>query len=404
MSTLLGWIIFIVAISVSVILHEFGHFATAKAFKMKATQFFMGFGPTLWSFRKGETEYGIKAIPAGGFVKITGMTSMDEVDPEDEPRSFRRHPAWQRIIVLVAGSTMHFLLAMILLLAIPLGIGLQRLDPSSTIGTVVNCVPKTDQSGCVKGEPDSPAAQLGLKPGDKITGLAGRPVHTWAQFTTEIGQVKLGSRVAVTVQQDGREFTKTVQLAQTRQVGSNGKPGKSVAFLGVSQGAVFQTTGVGKAFSWAGSMFSQAVTGTASVVSTLPSAFSFSHLFGADRGQTAAGQVTSIVGVGEITSDVVASAGGWQAKVYLVLLIVVSVNIFIGLLNLVPLLPLDGGHVAIVLYEKVRDLVARMRGRPAPGLVDITKLIPVSLGVFAVIIGFSLLLVVADIVNPINLG
>jgi membrane-associated protease RseP (regulator of RpoE activity) len=402
MSDLLGWIIFIVAISASIILHEFGHFATAKTFKMKATQFFMGFGPTLWSFRKGETEYGLKAIPAGGFVKIVGMTSMDEVEPEDEPRSFRRHPAWQRVIVLVAGSTMHFLLALVLLLAIPLTIGLQSVDRTSTVGTVVSCVPKTDMSACAPGEAKSPAAQLGLKPGDKITGFNGQPVHTWDQFTSDIRTVQPGSKVAVTVQQGGRQFTKTVTLAQTHEVGKNGKPGKTIAFLGIGQGTVFQTTGVGKAFSWAGSMFSQAVTGTASVVRSLPSAFG--HLFAANRSQTAAGQVTSVVGVGEITSQVVASSTGWQAKAYLVLLIVVSVNIFIGLLNLVPLLPLDGGHVAIVLYEKARDTVARLRGRPAPGLVDITKLIPVSLGVFAVIIGFSLILVLADIVNPIKLG
>ena len=401
MSTALGWIIFIVAISASIVLHEFGHFATAKAFKMKATQFFMGFGPTLWSFRKGETEYGVKAIPAGGFVKITGMTSMDEVDPEDEPRSFRRHPAWQRVIVLVAGSTMHFLLALVLLLAIPLGIGIENAS-TTTVGTVVHCVPSTDMSGCAKGEPTSPAAQLGLKPGDKITGFAGQPVHTWTQFTNDLRKVQPGSRVAITVQRDGREFTKTVTLAKTRQVDANGKPGKAVAFVGVSQATVFQTTGIGEAFSFAGNMFSQAVTGTGTAVRNLPSAFS--HLFAANRAQTAAGQVTSVVGVGEITSQVVASSGGWQAKAYLVLLIVASVNIFIGLLNLVPLLPLDGGHVAIVLYEKARDVVARLRGRPAPGLVDITKLIPVSLGVFAVIIGFSLVLVLADIVNPIRLG
>jgi membrane-associated protease RseP (regulator of RpoE activity) len=297
---------------------------------------------------------------------------------------------------------MHFLLALVLLLAIPLAIGLESVDTTSTVGAVVHCVPKTDESECAKGEPVSPAAQLGLKPGDKITGLAGQPVHTWDQFTSAIGKVKPGSRVAVTVQQDGREFTKTVTLAQTRKVDKDGKPGKAVAFLGVSQGTVFRTTGPGEAFSWAGSMFSQAITGTGSALGSLPS--TFGHLFSANRGQTAGGQVTSIVGVGEITSDVVSSNNVWQAKVFLVLLIVASVNIFIGLLNLVPLLPLDGGHVAIVLYEKARDLVARMRGRPAPGLVDITKVIPVSLGVFAVVIGFSLVLVLADIVNPIKLG
>jgi membrane-associated protease RseP (regulator of RpoE activity) len=401
MSELLGWVIFIVAISFSVTLHEFGHFVTAKKFGMKATQFFLGFGPTLWSFTRGETEYGVKAIPAGGFVKIVGMTSIDEVDPADEPRSFRRHPAWQRVIVLVAGSTMHFLLALVLLLAIPLAVGIQ--DTSTTaIGGIVTCVPKTDESACAKGEARSPASQIGLQPGDTITAIAGHQVHTWSQFTTDIRKVKAGSRVPVTIERDGKQFTREATLAQTRTVKQNGKPGNSIAFIGIYQATVYQRAGPVRAVTFAGSMFSQAVTGTVDVVGTLPSAFS--HLFAKDRSQTSAGDVTSIVGVGEITSQVVAAPAGWQSKVFLVLLIVVSVNIFIGLLNLLPLLPLDGGHVAVVLYERVRAWLARLRGRPDPGLVDMTKLIPVSLGVFALVIGFSLILIAADLVNPIKLG
>ena len=119
----LGWLIFLVALLFSVMLHETGHFMAAKKFGMKATQFFVGFGPTLWSFRRGETEYGVKAFPVGGFVKIIGMTSMDEVDPDDEPRSFRRQPGWQRLIVLAAGSFMHFLLAAVMIFVLALTIG-----------------------------------------------------------------------------------------------------------------------------------------------------------------------------------------------------------------------------------------------------------------------------------------
>ena len=148
-------------------------------------------------------------------------------------------------------------------------------------------------------------------------------------------------------------------------------------------------------------MFGQAVTGTVDVVRSLPGAFS--HLFAKNRASTSAGQVTSVIGVGEITGQVVAANIGWQSKASLVLLIVISVNIFIGLLNLLPLLPLDGGHVAVVFYERIRAWLARLRGKPDPGLVDMTKLIPVSLGVFAVLIGFSLLLIMADLVNPISI-
>jgi membrane-associated protease RseP (regulator of RpoE activity) len=401
MSVLLGWVIFIVALSVSVMLHEFGHFSMAKKFGMKATQFFLGFGPTLWSRTRGETEYGVKALPAGGFVKIIGMTSLEDVDPEDEPRSFRAKPGWQRVIVLVAGSFMHFLLAFVLLLAVPLAIGIENFS-TTTVGTVVTCVPKSDESGCTAGEAKSPAAQIGLQAGDTIVAFAGRPVRTWNQFTSAIRNEKVGSRVTVTVQHDGRQFTKTVTLARTRSVNSNGSLGKDVAFVGVSQATVFQHANPVRAVTYAGSMFGQAVTGTFDVIGSLPSAFS--HLFAKNRVDTSAGDVTSIVGVGEITGQVVSASGvGWQAKASLVLLIIISVNVWIGLLNLVPLLPLDGGHVAVVLYERLRAWLARLRGRPDPGLVDMTKLIPVSLGVFVVLIGFSLVLILADIVNPVNI-
>src|ERR1039457_4494200 len=139
--SLLGWVIFIVALLFSVMLHEFGHFATAKKFGMKVTQYFVGFGTTLWSMKRGETEYGIKALPFGGFVKITGMTSMDEVDPADEPRSFRRHPAWQRLIVLFAGSFMHFVLAFVLLFLVGAVIGQETNSTTTQLGPIAACVP-----------------------------------------------------------------------------------------------------------------------------------------------------------------------------------------------------------------------------------------------------------------------
>ena len=138
--SLLGWVIFVVALLFSVMLHETGHFVTAKKFGMKVTQYFVGFGTTLWSTRRGETEYGIKALPLGGFVKITGMTSMDEVDPADEPRSFRRHPAWQRLVVLFAGSFMHFVLAFVLLFLLAAVIGLDN-NNTTQLGPVSTCVP-----------------------------------------------------------------------------------------------------------------------------------------------------------------------------------------------------------------------------------------------------------------------
>ena len=168
MSFLLGVAIFIVALLGSIMLHEAGHFATAKMFGMKATQFFVGFGRTIWSRRKGETEYGVKAIPAGGFVKIVGMTDLENVDPADEQRAFRKKPGWQRIIVLAAGSFMHFVLAFVLLFIVAAGIGLETGSAGTKVGAVESCVPANVNEGCVKGDPKSPATQAGVQVGDKI--------------------------------------------------------------------------------------------------------------------------------------------------------------------------------------------------------------------------------------------
>src|SRR5262252_2782181 len=182
MSFLLGVAIFVVALLGSIMLHEAGHFATAKMFGMKATQFFVGFGRTVWSRRKGETEYGVKAIPAGGFVKIVGMTELEDVDPADEPRSFRRQPGWQRIIVLAAGSFMHFVLAFVLLFLLAVGIGLANPSNSTTVGAIDTCVPANLNAAFTAKSPDSPAKKAGVRAGDKIIAVAGTPVRDWTQM------------------------------------------------------------------------------------------------------------------------------------------------------------------------------------------------------------------------------
>src|SRR5260370_34418192 len=167
MSFLLGVAIFVVALLASIMLHEAGHFATAKMFGMKATQFFVGFGRTVWSRRKGETEFGIKAIPAGGFVKIVGMTELEDVDPADEPRSFRHKPGWQRIIVLSAGSFMHFVLALFLLFVVAAGLGLAAASSTATLGAVESCVPAHGNSPCTNADPSYPAKKGGLRDRDR---------------------------------------------------------------------------------------------------------------------------------------------------------------------------------------------------------------------------------------------
>ena len=392
--TLLGWLIFIFALLFSIMLHEAGHFATAKKFHMKVTQFFVGFGQTLWSWRKGETEYGLKAIPAGGYVKIVGMTSLEEdVDPADEPRSFRRQPGWQRIIVLAAGSFMHFVLAFVLLFIMVVGIGLATNSNSATVGGIDQCVPKSvTATSCLKSDPASPAVKAGLRAGDTIVALAGTPVHTWTQLGNAIRSHPAGSTIAVTVLRDGRRLTLHPSLAAI-----NGRKG---SYLGITRAVVFQTVNPIRGITAAGSQFGQLVTGSVAAVGSVPA--EVPKLF-AKSSAGSSGGLTSMVGAGEITGQAFALNVSWQLKITVVLDIIVSINIFVGLFNLLPLLPLDGGHLAVVIYERARAWLARLRGKPDPGLVDMRKLLPVSLGVFALMVGFSLIVMLANIVNPVHI-
>src|SRR6516225_225451 len=394
---LIGWVIFIVALLVSVMLHETGHFVLAKKFGMKVTRYFVGFGPTIWSTWRGETEYGIKALPFGGFVKIVGMHSLDDPDdPADEPRSFRNKPGWQRIAVLSAGSAMHFLLALVLIFGLALSVGIAN-DNTTQLGTVSTCVPKNvtalDNGTCTGSDPVSPARQARLQAGDRVVAFNGHPVSNFNQLGAAIRAVPAWSPVTITVKRDGKLVTLTTVAA--------GVPGRSGSYLGIAPAVVFQVASPLGAIDYAGTTFGQVLSGSVRAVAALPGALP--KLFAKDRSSTAAGQVSSVVGAAEATGTAVASNAGWQYKVSFVLLLIASLNIFVGAFNMLPLLPLDGGHIAVIIYERIRAWLARLRGRPDPGLADIAKLLPFSFGLFMILILFSLVLVSADIVNPINL-
>src|SRR5258708_15282734 len=273
---LIGWVIFIVALLFSVMLHETGHFVMAKRFGMKCTRYFVGFGPTVWSTQRGETEYGIKALPLGGFVKIVGMTSMDEVDPEDEARSFRRAPGWQRLIVLAAGSVMHFLIAAVLIFGLAPGIGIAN-ETTTQLGRVATCVPSSETAltggaACAPGDAKSPAVLAGLKVGDKVTALNGVPVSTWTQLTSKILKVKAGAPVSLTVQRDGKTLTLHTTLAQVPKHGN---------YLGIAQTTVLERQSPLHAVKYVGTGFSQVVTGSVSALAQIPGALP--SLFAKDR-------------------------------------------------------------------------------------------------------------------------
>jgi membrane-associated protease RseP (regulator of RpoE activity) len=395
---LIGWVIFIVALLFSVMLHETGHFVMAKKFGMKCTRYFVGFGPTLWSTWRGETEYGIKALPLGGFVKIIGMHSLDDVDdPADELRSFRRQPGWQRIIVLCAGSFMHFVLAFLLIFSLALGIGIEN-DNTTQLGTVSACVASNttqlNNGTCTASAPQSPAKLAGLRAGDVVTSFDGTPFTSWTLLGNAIRHAPVGSSSTITVRRAGRTLTLHATLATVS--------GRSGSYLGVAPTVVFQTASPPRAVTYAGSAFWQVLAGSAKAVAALPAALP--KLFSKNRANTAAGQVSSVVGAAEATGAAVAANVGWQYKVSFVLLLIASLNIFVGAFNMLPLLPLDGGHVAVVVWERIRAWFARLRKRPDPGMVNMAKLLPVSFSIFMVLMFFGVALILADIVNPVNIA
>lgn len=394
----LGWVTFLVALLVSVMIHEWGHYFPAKRFGMKVPEFFVGFGPRVWSFRRGETEYGIKAIPAGGYCKITGMTPLEELPPEDEPRAFYRQKAWKRFVVLAGGSFMHFVIAVVLLMLIAMAIGLPSdVKPTTKVDTVSACVPASDTAACKPGDPVSPAKKAGMKAGDRVVEFGGTKINSWDELAAAIHKHKPGS-TKVVVLRDGKRVTLNVDLAQARG-------GEKQSFLGMSPyvpPATYTRQGPVDALGYTGETIGMSLGAVGAVIVDLPAAIP--HLFSSDRADSPGGQAGSVVGAARVTGEVFAAQdASIQARITLVLLIIVSLNLFVGVLNLLPLPPMDGGHVAVLLYERVKVRIMRMRGKPDPGPVDMNKLLPVTAVVLVLLVGLGVTLILADIVNPLSL-
>ncbi|MFA1549423.1 RIP metalloprotease [Actinomadura chokoriensis] len=397
MAFLLGAVAFVVALLASVMLHEGGHLVTAKRFGMKATQYFVGFGPTLWSTRRGETEYGVKAIPLGGFVKIVGYTPLEEIDEADRPRAFYRQPAGRRAVVIAAGVVANFVFAFLLLLAMAVTIGVpQSGTVTSTVDKVSSCVPATLREGCGGGRPPSPAARAGLRAGDRIVAFNGMQVSDWADLTKAINAAKPGETVPAVVQRPGAGHPVTLPITLAD---AGGEP-----FVGISAkvvGGGYERAGPLDAVVFAARGIGRTVQGIGVVAADLPAAIP--KLFSPERESTPGGQVGSVVGATEVSGQIFSSDNTARDKVALFLSLVVSVNIFLGALNVLPLLPLDGGHLAVVAYERARAGVNRIRGRPDPGTVDIAKLMPLTYLAVLLLVGFGVLLILADVLNPLQL-
>jgi membrane-associated protease RseP (regulator of RpoE activity) len=386
---LLGVAAFVLALLLSVVLHEAGHLLTAKRFGMKASQFFAGFGTTLWSRRRGETEYGIKAIPLGGFVKIVGYTPLEKVDPADEPRAFYRQPAVRRAAVIVAGVVMNLLLAFLLLVVLAMGIGIPSDGAATTVVRRVSpCVTAAD--ACTARDPESPSKKAGLRARDRIISFGGRTVRDWNDLSTAIRATRPGSTVTVVVERHGARLSLPATVAE---LGGSG-------YLGLEPVARADRLGPVGAGRFAGRFMGDMTVSIGRVVVDIPHAIP--KLFGHERASTPGGQAGSIVGGAEASGQVFSSTDTWRDKLTTFLLLVVSLNLFVGLLNLVPLLPLDGGHLAVLCYERIKALVFRVRGRPDPGPVDMTKLMPLTYVAVTLLVGLGVLLILADVINPLK--
>jgi membrane-associated protease RseP (regulator of RpoE activity) len=378
---ILGILAFVVALLLSVMIHEFGHYITARRFGMRVSEFFVGFGRRLWSYQRGETEFGVKAIPAGGYCKIDGMTPGDEMPVGEENRAFYKASSGRKLIVLGAGSFLHFVIGYVLLFTLFAGIGTTQILP--VIGEVM------------KG---SAAQSAGIMVGDEVTSINGKKVSDWYKDVAAIRNSQ-GRELTLGIKRAGQDLiitaTPTLETVD----------GEKRYLLGIINEAGLKRTGVITSFKNAGIVTRDFLKESVKSLVKLPS--KIPALWGQTiNGQTRdANGLVGVVGVARVSGQAV-SSGELSAMERLAtfILIIASLNIFVGLFNLLPILPLDGGHMAVAIADEIRAFFARLRGRPRPAAIDVTVLTPITMVVFVILAALTLLLLVADIVNPVVLN
>ena len=436
----LGIIVFVLLIGASIALHELGHLLPAKKFGVKVTDYMIGFGPTLWSKVKGETRYGLKAIPVGGYIRMIGMIppakddptgaprsmttgkfgamiddarrqSLGEVGPSDAGRVFYKLPVRKKVVIMLGGPTMNLIFAFVLFTIMLVGIGLPQ--PTLQVAGVVPCTPTVARptgeplpSGlCPTGTVLAPAAAAGLVDGDLITAIDGAPASSWddatawirahGDTTVTLSLVRAGSAIEVPI---------TIATIDRPVYDDRGNPtGETTAsgYLGMRPAFEFvpQPWSSVPAFMW--DITAQSVKALISLPVRLYELVKDTLIGGGER---AIDSPVSVVGVSRLGGEIAAMDQPFMAKAATFLGLAASLNLFLFLFNLLPVLPLDGGHVAGALYEGLRRWLAKVRHRPDPGHVDIARLLPVAYVVAACLVGMGVIVIWADLIKPISLG